>query len=96
MHVPMYEELSEKINTKLKTDHQLAPYALKARVYENGTVQVHGIVDVLEEKLQAEEIIWTFAGVKKVENNITVCTDGEIDDFDVTFEGSEEELNEIR
>lgn len=88
----MYEELADKINLKLKNDQQLAPYALKAKVYENGTVQIQGIVDVLEEKLQAEEYIWNFPGVKRVENNITVCTDGEIDDFDVAFEVSEELL----
>ncbi len=86
----LLDELAEKINTKLKDSHQLAPYALKARVYENGLVRIQGIVDVLEEKMQAEELVWTCHGVKKVENNITVCTDGDIDDFDVAFEVSEE------
>lgn len=86
------EELSDKINLVFKNNRQLAPYALKARVYDNGTVQIQGIVDVLEEKIQAEELVWNFPGVKKVENNITVCTDGEIDDSDVAFEVGEELL----
>ena len=84
------EELAEKIKNKLQEDDRLAPYALKARVYENGKVQVQGIVDVLTEKRQAEEVIWAIAGVKAVENDITVCTDGAIDDEDVAFEISEE------
>jgi hyperosmotically inducible protein len=82
--------LGTKIQQRLSVHPQLAPYALKARVYPNGTVQIQGIVDVLEEKLQAEELIWSIPGVKKVENNITVCTDGQIDDFDVAFEVAEE------
>ncbi len=84
------EGLGTKIQKKLSVHPQLASYALKARIYPNGTVQIQGIVDVLEEKLQAEELIWSIPGVKKVENNITVCTDGQIDDFDVAFEVAEE------
>ena len=41
-------------------------------------------------KSQAEELLWNVPGVKKIENNITVCTDGEIDDYDVAFEVGEE------
>lgn len=85
-----FESLAEQINTELHQNEKLAPYGLKARVYENGIVQVQGIVDVLEEKRQVEELIWRFSGVKKVENNVTVCTDGGIDDEDVAFEVSEE------
>jgi len=88
----MDEELGTKIQQKLSVHPQLAPYALKTRVYPTGTVQIQGIVDVLEEKLQAEELIWSIPGVKKIENNITVCTDGQIDDFDVAFEVAEEFL----
>lgn len=86
----IFESLAEQINTELDQNEMLAPYGLKVRVSENGIVQIQGIVDVLEEKRQAEELIWRFPGVKKVENNITVCTDGEIDDEDVAFEVSEE------
>ncbi len=85
-----YQELTTKINDRLTDDKQLAPYALKAKVYEDGLVRIQGIVDVLKERDQAEEIIRDFPGVKKVENNITVCTDGGIDDEDVAFEVGEE------
>jgi hyperosmotically inducible protein len=84
------EDLTAKINQKLHNNPQLAPYALKTRVYTNGTVQIQGIVDVLEEKRQAEELLSNIAGVRKIENDITVCTDGDINDFDVAFEVAEE------
>ena len=85
-----YEALAEKINSLLNQDPRLATYALKVRVYEPGNVQIQGIVDVLEEKSQAEELVWGIPGVKRVDNNITVCTDGEINDEDVAFEVGEE------
>lgn len=86
----IFETLADQINEELNQNEALAPYALKARVSDNGVVQVQGIVDVFEEKRQAEELIWRFPGVKQVENDITVCTDGGIDDEDVEFEVSEE------
>lgn len=86
----IFETLADQINEELNHNEALAPYALKVRVSEDGVVQIQGIVDVLEEKRQAEELIWRFPGVKRVENDITVCTDGGIDDEDVEFEVSEE------
>ena len=86
----IFETLAEQINAELSHNETLAPYALKARVSDNGVVQIQGIVDVFEEKRQAEGLIWRFHGVKQVENDITICTDGGIDDEDVEFEVSEE------
>lgn len=85
-----YQELTAKINNRLAGDQQLAPYALKAKAYADGLVRIQGIVDVLKERDQAEAIVRNFPGVKRVENNITVCTDGSIDDEDVAFEVGEE------
>jgi hyperosmotically inducible protein len=85
-----YQELTAKINHRLAGDQQLAPYALKAKAYTDGLVRIQGIVDVLKERDQAEAIVRNFSGVKRVENNITVCTDGSIDDEDVAFEIGEE------
>lgn len=84
------QELTVIINSRLTDDQRLAPYALKAKVYEDGLVRIQGIVDVLKERDQAEEIVRGIPGVKLVENNITVCTDGGIDDEDVAFEVGEE------
>lgn len=90
MTLDFYQELTAKINNRLTEDPQLAPYALKAKVYADGLVRIQGIVDVLKERDQAEAIVRNFSGVKRVENNITVCTDGGIDDEDVAFEVGEE------
>jgi hyperosmotically inducible protein len=86
----VHETLLAKIDQKLHEHPKLSSYALKTRVYENGTVQIQGIVDVLEEKIQAEGLLWNIPGVKRIENDITVCTDGEINDLDVAFEVAEE------
>lgn len=82
--------MEKEINQQLQNDDQLASYGLKARVDEAGNVEVQGIVDVLAEKYQVEELVRGVPGVKSVENDITVCTDGAIDDEDVAFEVSEE------
>ncbi len=87
-----YQELTNKINNRLAGDRRLAAYALKAKAYEDGLVRIQGIVDVLKEREEAEKLIRTFPDVKRVENNVTVCTDGGIDDEDVAFEISEELL----
>ncbi len=85
-----YQELNTKINNRLADDQRLGVYALKAKVYEDGLVRIQGIVDVLEERDEAEELIREFPGVNRIENNVTVCTDGGIDDEDVAFEVGEE------
>lgn len=90
MNLEDKEELQDKTNDLLGNDSRLAPYGLKARVYENGTVQIQGIVDVLEEKNLAGTLVGSIPGVKQVDNNLTVCTDGAIDDSDVSFEVGEE------
>ena len=87
-----YQELTKEINYSLAEDQRLSVYALKAKAYEDGLVRIQGIVDVLKEREEAERLIKSFPGVKRVENNITVCTDGGIDDEDVSFEISEELL----
>lgn len=84
------EELGEKINSILKDNKNLGAYALKARVNQDGIVQIQGIVDVLDEKFQAEALVRKIPGVMGIENDITVCTDGPVDDEDVAFEVSEE------
>ncbi|TCL73303.1 osmotically-inducible protein OsmY [Hydrogenispora ethanolica] len=83
-------ELGEQIKRSFAAEPRLAGYGLKARVYGDGMVQIQGIVDVLDEKDQAEELVRKLPGVTGVANDITVCTDGAVDDEDVAFEVSEE------
>ncbi|HEY8344148.1 MAG TPA: BON domain-containing protein, partial [Bacillota bacterium] len=60
----------------------------------DGTVYLQGVVDVFAEKEEAERLIRNIPGVKRVENGITVCTDGAINDEDIQFEVSEELLGD--
>lgn len=50
---------------------------------KNGNIHLSGIVDVLAEKFSAEKIVKNIEGVKKIENNITIATDGYIPDSDI-------------
>lgn len=67
----------------------LGCYALKVRC-QGRTVRLQGIVDVLAEKLAAGDIAGRVPGAAAIENDITVCTDGPIDDGDVAAEVAEE------
>lgn len=64
-------------------------YDINVRV-QDGIVHLEGMVDVLREKQRAQEIASGVDGVKDVENNLTVSTDGGITDGDVEFEIAEE------
>lgn len=50
---------------------------------KDGIVRLSGIVDVLSEKLSAQKIVSSIEGIKKIENNITIATDGYIPDSDI-------------
>ena len=85
-------DLEERIKQVLSTS-PLAPYALQVRE-RDGAVYLQGVVDVFAEKEEAERLIGNIPGVKRVENGITVCTDGAINDEDIKFEVSEELLSD--
>lgn len=50
---------------------------------KNGNIHLSGMVDVLSEKIYAEKLVKEIEGVKKIENNITIATDGYIPDSDI-------------
>lgn len=50
---------------------------------KGGHATLTGIVDVLSEKFFAERIIKDIPGIKKVENSLTISTDGKINDDDI-------------
>ncbi len=76
------EHLRDAILDTLASTMQHSSFDIKVAV-QNGIVQLMGFVDVLAEKARAEELVRGFPGVKKIENNLTVATDGGIDDDDV-------------
>ncbi|GAW93758.1 hypothetical protein DESME_06675 [Calderihabitans maritimus] len=53
---------------------------------KNGVVQMMGVVDVLAEKERAEELVSSIPGVRRVENYLTVATDGTISDEEIVRE----------
>ena len=82
----------EKLAARVLQDLEeagLGVYGLKARCL-GSLLTLQGIVDVLAEKIHAEEIAGRTPGISRVENAITVCTDGSVDDEDVAMEVAEE------
>ena len=70
-------------------DHDQLEGALKGDVVE-GEAQLQGVVDTLAEKEHAEKIAKSISGIKKVDNSISISTDGDITDSAVDFEVLEE------
>ncbi|MEW6227817.1 MAG: BON domain-containing protein [Bacillota bacterium] len=83
------KDLAERVLRSIRQDVGLRAYEMNVRAHE-GIVHLGGIVDVLAEKMRAEDIAARVSGVVSVENDLTVCTDGQITDGDVSFEVAEE------
>jgi hyperosmotically inducible protein len=49
-----------------------------------GEVSITGVVDVLNDKVYVEKVIRKIPGVKKIENNLVISTDGELNDAEIT------------
>lgn len=83
------EELQNGVQTVLDSDKNLRSYGLNV-TGTGGQVAISGIVDTLSESKRAEELAADFPGVQEVLNDITISTDGDITDADVTKEVREE------
>lgn len=83
------EELKSKVEAAINADKGMRGYDINVRVQDE-IVHLEGMVDVLREKQRAQEIASGVHGVRDVENNLTVSTDGGITDGDVEFEIAEE------
>ena len=57
---------------------------------KNGHVNLQGIVDVLADIGRAVEFAQEFPGVQSVKNDLTISTDGALDDDDVYLEVTQE------
>ncbi len=72
---------------KDKLEKKMGASAMDINIeYQNGFVHLSGFVDVMAEKAFAEEIIKNTARTIKLENNITICMDGQITDRHITAE----------
>jgi osmotically-inducible protein OsmY len=59
-------------------------HSTEIRIYtHNGLVRLQGIVETLEEKLAAEETAAQVAGVRGIENDLTVSADKDIPDLEL-------------
>lgn len=83
------KHLALRVHSSIMDDPGLRAYGIKVSS-SKGVVRLQGIVDVLAEKMRAEEIASGVSGVTRLENNLTVSTDGRITDDDVNFEVAEE------
>lgn len=88
-HMNRDEELRRKVQNALDSDIRTRNYQLKADVI-NGEAQITGIVDTLSEKEQVNQIASSVGGIKRVENGVSISTDGSIADEDVLEELTEE------
>lgn len=81
--------LREKVQQALDTGLESREYGLKADVINDEAI-ITGIIDSLSEKESIGRIVAGINGVRRVENNLTISTDGSINDEDITFEVMEE------
>ncbi len=81
--------LEEAVRAAIDADRGMRGYELnvKARGHE---VVLTGVVDVLAEKERLRAIASAVPGVERVEADLTVSTDGPLDDREVAMEVSEE------
>lgn len=78
------EKIQGAVESALADQMRLSSFDINVTV-KDGVVQLSGVVDVLAEKVKAEEIAKKIAGVRGIENHLTVSTDGRlIDDKEIT------------
>lgn len=78
---------AETIKAALARHMRLSALDIKVET-KGDTVFLSGVVDVLAEKLFAEDIVRRVSGVRKVENGLTIAQDGTISDKDIEAEVS--------
>jgi len=82
------ELIKEQVANSLKQEPNLKGYDIQVSVQEDQVV-LQGVVDTLYEKQLAEEIAADVSGIK-VDNAISISTDGTVIDKNVEFEVNEE------
>ncbi|MBO8138600.1 MAG: BON domain-containing protein [Desulfotomaculum sp.] len=89
MHKNNDNKLKRKVQDAINADPEMERYGVQADVID-GEVQLTGIVDTMAEKKRLNEIVSRVPGVKRIENGITISTDGQINDDGVVMEVTEE------
>ncbi|MCG0278253.1 MAG: BON domain-containing protein [Thermanaeromonas sp.] len=79
----------KELQRAFKTNKDLRSYGLRTEL-SGGEARLQGVVDTLIEKERATALAQSIPGVEKVENAISISTDGPITDGEVEFEVFEE------
>ncbi|MDO7788756.1 BON domain-containing protein [Desulforamulus aquiferis] len=89
------KEIQGQVQALIDKTNGLKDYGIKAQV-QNGEVHLMGLVDTLHERRQLHELISRVPGIKTIENGVSISTDGQINDGEVTAEVYEElENNDV-
>ncbi|MGQ9557301.1 MAG: BON domain-containing protein [Desulfurispora sp.] len=88
MHRQPDRQLLEKAQQLLERDADVRAYGLNVEM-SNNMLQITGIVDTLADKQKVDQIL-TGHGITAYRNDVTISTDGAINDRAVMFEVSEE------
>jgi hyperosmotically inducible protein len=86
---PNDNELAKKLYKAFHNNKEFKGYDINVTA-RDGHVNLQGIVDVLAETKKAVEFASDFPGVKSVENDLTISTDGGIDDDQIYMEITQE------
>lgn len=85
------QQLRHRVQAALDADPDMSAYHVQADAVD-GEIHLTGIVDTAVEREKANKIVAQVRGVKRIENGITISTDGSINDRSVEFEVTEELL----
>ncbi len=83
------EELQKSLYAAFHKHKEFKGYDINVTI-QDGHANLQGIVDVLADTKRAVEFAREFPGVKNVEDNLTISTDGAINDDDVYMEVTQE------
>ncbi|MCF8011203.1 MAG: BON domain-containing protein [Clostridiales bacterium] len=81
--------IENRIQAKLDNHKEFNGYGLEARA-RKGHVQVSGVVDTLADSKRAEKMIKSIDGVRGLENNLVLSTDGAVTDPGTVMEVTDE------
>lgn len=86
------QEMQRDIQSLIDRTNGLKDYGIKNLV-QKGEVHLMGMVDTLHERRQLHELVSRVKGIRSIENGVTISTDGQINDGEVTAEVYEEFAN---
>lgn len=87
---PNDNRIAKELYAAFHKTKEFQGYDINVSADRDGRVNLQGIVDVLADVKRAVEFAEEFPGVISVENDLTISTDGSINDDDVYMEVTQE------